>query len=134
MDFVAVVVLLALVALVATVNSAWRRGRRRYPKPTAIRHEDFFLGTLLDGSLRVVEPIRVKVREIDGWFVLEACEIDEVSVGRTLGGTTMDLQEAIGELYHSLRADPCGLGRDLTRTWDVLRRKIVVRHPAVREV
>jgi hypothetical protein len=90
---------------------------------------EFCLGSLLNGGLRITAPIHVLCKREEGKVVLEADEINEFGFGVTLPEALRDLQEAIGELYLTLREDEGRLGPDLRNTLQVLQSKIIVRKP-----
>ena len=59
---------------------------------------EFAVDSLLDGRLRVVEPIKAAWREEDEGFVVEAGELNEFGFGDNLPEAVADLQAAIAEL------------------------------------
>ena len=85
---------------------------------------EILIGSLRDGSLRVVVPLRVKVSREDTGFVLEAVDLNEFGFGDNLSEAISDLQYAIAELYYSLKAEPQRLGPDLQEVWQKLRQAI----------
>ena len=85
---------------------------------------EILIGSLRDGNLRVVAPLRVKVSREDTSFVLEAVDLNEFGFGDNLSEAIADLQSAIAELYYSLKAEPQRLGPDLQKVWQELRQAI----------
>ena len=86
--------------------------------------EEFALGALRDGRLRVIEPIAVKRTKEGGQCVLEAVEINEFGFGDNLTEAIVDLQAAIAELHFALEAEQDRLGPDLQAVRATLARKI----------
>ena len=84
----------------------------------------FFLGSLRDGRLRVLEPFEVAPMLEGSKHVLEATELNEFGFGDTFSEALADLQAAIAELYFTLEEDQELLGPDLLSVWDVLSRKV----------
>ena len=85
---------------------------------------EILLGTLRDGRLRVISPIRVKVIREGDHFILEAIELNEFGFGDNLSEATVDLQHTIAELYLTLVADEEHLGSELHETLESLKRII----------
>ena len=85
---------------------------------------EILIGSLRDGSLRVVAPLRVKVSREDTGFVLEAVDLNEFGFGDNLSEAIVDIQYTIAELYYSLQAEPQCLGPDLQKVWKELRQAI----------
>ena len=85
---------------------------------------EFSLGSLRDGRLRIVEPLRVSWKAEGGGIVLEAYEINEFGFGDNMSEAIADLQIAIAELYLALDADQENLGHDLAALRETLTRKI----------
>jgi RecB family exonuclease len=75
--------------------------------------ERFLLGFLRDRRFSVVEPIKVVRTTVDGQSVIEAPEFGEFGFGQSTTEALADLQEAIAQLYVSLRDAEGGLGGDL---------------------
>ena len=86
--------------------------------------ERFILDNLLDGRLRIVEPIKVRHMVEGNQCVAEATELNEFGFGHNLSAAIKDLQEAIAELYMTLESEQKRLGPDLARVWSVLSRKV----------
>jgi len=91
---------------------------------SSILGRSFGLASLLDGRLRIVAPIQVRVYEDAGQIVAEADEIDEFGSGETAGEAIADLQRLIADLYLEFAADESRLGPGLRPIWDILRAKI----------
>jgi hypothetical protein len=85
---------------------------------------EFRLGSLGDGRIRVVEPLRVTIQIDESNFVAEAEQINEFGFGESWPEAVRDLQRAIVELYLELDAEESRLGPDLAGTLAVLREKI----------
>ena len=86
--------------------------------------ERFTLDNLLNGRLRIVEPIEVKRMTEGGQHVVEATELNEFGFGDNLSAAIEDLQAAIAELYLTLESEQERLGPDLAKVWSVLSRKV----------
>ena len=86
--------------------------------------EEFLLGSLRDGRLRVVGPISVSRTAESGQIVLEAHELNEFGFGGNVSEAIADLQTAIAELYFTLDAEQDRLGPDLAAVRETLTRKI----------
>ena len=82
------------------------------------------LDSLLDGRLRVVEPISVVQMVEEGACIVEAKELNEFGFGDSFSEAIRDLQEAIAELYLTLEDEQERLGPDLASVWAVLSRKV----------
>ena len=87
----------------------------------------FALGSLRDGRLRVVEPVKAVRTTEEGKCVVEAPELNEFGFGDNLSEAITDLQAAIAELYFTLEAEQDRLGPDLAMVWATLSRKVQVR-------
>ena len=83
------------------------------------------IGSLRDARLRVISPIKVKVINDSGHFILEATDLNEFGYGSNLSDAAIDLQHTIAELYFSLEADADRLGVDLQQTLQRLQEMII---------
>ena len=92
----------------------------------SISQNQFDLGSLRDGRLRVVEPVKAVLTTEEGKCVVEAPELNEFGFGDSLSEAITDLQAAIAELYFTLAAEQNRLGPDLAMVWDILSRKVKV--------
>ncbi len=95
-----------------------------YEAAPATLPREFACGSLRDGRLRVVEPIKAVWREEDEGIVVEAAELNEFGFGDNLSEAMADLQAAIAELYFTLEREQHGLGPDLAAVWATLARKL----------
>ncbi len=86
--------------------------------------DQFLLGSLRDGRLRVKAPILVNCMRENQDIVTEAVELNEFGFGKNLSEALSDLQAAIVELYFALEREQDRLGPDLQRTWATLQEKI----------
>ena len=86
--------------------------------------ERFTLGSLRDGRLRIVNPIKVVQMSKGSAYVAEAPELNEFGFGENPSGAIADLQAAIAELYFTLETEQKRLGPDLARVWSILSRKV----------
>ena len=94
---------------------------------SAPAEEEFLLGRLRDGRLRVVVPIPVRTVREGASFVAEATSLNEFGFGKNQSEAIADLQHAIAELYFSLKADQHRLGPDLVKVWKTLHSLVVER-------
>ena len=85
---------------------------------------EFTLGRLRDGRLRVMKPIAVMRTAEDGKCVVEAKELNEFGFGDNLSEAIADLQAVIAELYFTLEAEQDRLGPDLAAVWATLSQKV----------
>lgn len=92
--------------------------------------DDFLIATLGDRRLRVVEPFGVAITRENLDFIATALEIDEFGFGETRQEAIRDLQQAIVELYLSLKRNEERLGPDLAATLKTLSTKVVPVHLA----
>ena len=90
--------------------------------------DEFMLGRLRDGRLRVVKPIEVVRTAEDGQCVLEARELNEFGFGDNFSEALADLQAAIAELYFTLEAEQDHLGTGLAAVWATLSEKVSKVH------
>ena len=93
---------------------------------------EFTLGHLRDGRLRVVKPIEVVRTAEDGKCVVEARELNEFGFGDNFSEALADLQAAIAELYFTLEAEQDRLGPDLAAVWATLSEKVSKPHATYR--
>lgn len=89
--------------------------------------DSVLMGSLGDGRLRVISPVRVRLEVEQGSVIAEAEGFDEFGYGRTVSEALRDLQRALVELYFSLQAEEERLGPDLRVLWmrlqETLRRR-----------
>ena len=114
----------------------------QFQEPKSFRSEDtalppllpdeFTLGRLRDGRLRVVKPIEVVRTAEDGKCVVEARELNEFGFGDNFSEALADLQAAIAELYFTLEAEQDRLGPDLAAVWATLSEKVSKTHATYR--
>ena len=93
---------------------------------------EFTLGRLRDGRLRVVKPIEVVRTAEDGKCVVEARELNEFGFGDNFSEALADLEAAIAELYFTLEAEQDRLGPDLAAVWATLSEKVSKTHATYR--
>jgi hypothetical protein len=89
--------------------------------------EEMLLGSLRDGRLRVISPLKVKISHEGKHAIAEAVELDEFGFGANVSEAIVDLQRTIAELYFTLEKEQKRLGVDLQRIWGVLQEKILKR-------
>ena len=90
---------------------------------------EIMIGSLRDGRLRVMQPIRVKFSRDGAGFIAEAIDLNEFGFGGNQSEAVADLQHVIAELYFSLRDERNRLGPDLRRVWEKVDRAII--EPAI---
>lgn len=92
--------------------------------PPWVVSDEILLGSLRDGRLRVIAPIKVKLTTEGEYFVAESKEFNEFGYGENFSETIVNLQNTIAELYLTLEESQDSLGFDLQRVWKKLNRKI----------
>ena len=98
----------------------------------ALPPNEFALGSLRDGRLRVVEPIKAVRTTDEGKCVVEAPELNEFGFGDNLSEAITDLQAAIVELFFTLETEQARLGQDLAMVWATLSQKVRKVHATYR--
>jgi hypothetical protein len=98
-------------------------------EPSTVTPTEIMIGSLRDGRLRVMQPIRVKFSKDGAGFIAEAIDLNEFGFGGNQSEAVADLQHAIAELYFSLRDERNRLGPDLRRVWKKVDRAII--EPAI---
>jgi hypothetical protein len=98
-------------------------------EPSIATPTEIMIGSLRDGRLRVMQPIRVKFSKDGAGFIAEAIDLNEFGFGGNQSEAVADLQHAIAELYFSLRDERNRLGPDLRRVWKKVDRAII--EPAI---
>ena len=93
-------------------------------EPSIATPTEIMIGSLRDGRLRVMKPIRVKFSREGAGFIAEAMDLNEFGFGGNQSEAVADLQHAIAELYFSLRDERNRLGPDLRRVWKKVDRAI----------
>ena len=94
-------------------------------EPSIATPTEIMIGSLRDGRLRVMQPIRVKFSKDGAGFIAEAIDLNEFGFGGNQSEAVVDLQHVIAELYFSLRDEWNRLGPDLRRVWKKVDRAII---------
>ncbi len=100
---------------------------RNYHSQKIMTPDNILLGTLRDGRIRVITPIKVNFTREGKHVIAEAVELDEFGFGDNTSEAIVNLQRAITELYFNLDKERSRLGIDLKRIWDILQEKILKR-------
>ena len=82
------------------------------------------LEALTEPSLRLKEPIELRVYIEGGLHVVEAVGLNEFGNGADPVSALNDLQEGLVSLYTMLEEEQANLGPDLQRVWETLQRKV----------
>lgn len=89
--------------------------------------DQFLLGSLRNGRLRIKSPITVRCTRENQDIITEAVEFNEFGFGKSVSESLSDLQATIAELYFALKENQQRLGPDLRHVWETLQQKIILR-------
>lgn len=103
----------------------WTEPGADTPLPDAL-----LLGCLRDPRLRIRKPIPTTFSKENDQVIAEAAELNEYGAGANRLEAIVNLQYAIAELYHSLKADQDRLGPGLELVWKTLQEHIQPRSKA----
>ncbi len=88
---------------------------------------EFTLGALRHPTLRVRVPFKLDVRKSSEGVTVWSNDLEEVGYGPYLTAAVEDFQQAVTELYLTLRDEQDRLGPDLARVWETLNRHVEER-------
>ena len=98
--------------------------------PPAPRPDTLLLGCLRDPRLRIRKPIPTTFSKENGQVIATAGELNEYGAGANQSAAVTELQHAIAELYHSLKADQDRLVPGLELVRKTLQEHIQPRNEA----